>query len=113
MNTEGFFTMPQDDKECGSCHLRFSEFQATGLLGCSACYAQFQEEIDRLLGRQNGPAVHSGKRCAAQAGAAARDEDVKQLKQDLADAVEREAFELAARIRDTLRKRSGTGSCPL
>ena len=102
--------MPDDTRECGQCHLKFSEFKETGLLGCAACYAEFQEEIDRILAMSNAPTGHSGKRYPANAGAA--NADVKQLSKELADAVRREAFELAARIRDAIRDRTEHGPLP-
>jgi protein arginine kinase activator len=104
--------MSHNARECRYCHLKFSEFEATGLLGCPACYDEFQEDIERILALRPGHAVHTGKRFAGKIDAAAGNTDVKQLNKELADAVKREAFELAARIRDTIRKHSETGSCP-
>ncbi len=87
--------------------MKFSEFEATGLLGCAACYDEFQEDIDRILAQRGGAAVYSGKRRATVA-----DADVKQLTEELSDAIKREEFELAARIRDRIRSCSKTGSGP-
>ena len=99
--------MSDNTRECSRCHLKFSEFEATGLLGCAACYDEFKEEIDRILMMRGGAAVYAGKRRAAVA-----DADVKQLTEELSDAIKREEFELAARIRDRIRSCSKTGSGP-
>jgi protein arginine kinase activator len=104
--------MSDNERECSQCHLKFSEFKATGLLGCPACYGEFQEDIEKVLAGQSGRALHAGKRYAAKIEDAAGDADVKQLTEELTDAVKREAFELAAQIRDKLRKQSETGSRP-
>ena len=104
--------MSSSSRECGNCHLKFSEFEATGLLGCPACYGEFQEEIDRILEQRYGAAVHTGKRYAAKAGDGAGTVDVTKLTEELSDAVRREAFELAARLRDRIRNDSAAQSHP-
>ena len=101
--------MSDNERECGNCHLKFSEFEATGMLGCAACYDAFREDIDRILVLRSGTAVHTGKRRAA---APDTDADVKHLTKELSDAIKREEFELAARIRDRIRSCSKTGSGP-
>jgi protein arginine kinase activator len=104
--------MSKNDRECSQCHLKFSEFKATGLLGCPACYSEFQEEIERIMARGSGPGVHSGKRYAAKIDEGAKDTDIRHLTEELSDAVKREAFELAARIRDQIKMHSETPSRP-
>ena len=109
MTTERVLKMSDTSRECGNCHMKFSEFEATGLLGCAACYDEFREDIDRVLAQQNGAAVYAGKRRPVATDAKA---DVKQLTEELSDAIKREEFELAARIRDRIRSCSKTGSGP-
>jgi protein arginine kinase activator len=104
--------MSSSTRECGNCHLKFSEFEATGLLGCPACYGEFQEEIDRILELRYGAAVHTGKRYAVKVDDRTGNTDVKKLTEELSDAVRREAFELAARLRDRIRKDSAAQSHP-
>jgi len=99
-------------RQCSQCHLKFSEFQATGLLGCPACYGEFQEEIDKVLAQQNGPIVHTGKHYAAKIRESSGQADVTRLIRELSEAVKREEFELAAQIRDKIRNCSQAGSCP-
>jgi protein arginine kinase activator len=105
--------MKNNDRECRQCHLKFSEFEATGLLGCPTCYDEFQDAIDRILIQRHGTAVYSGKRCAMKIEDSPENVvDVKKLREELSDAVKREEFELAARIRDAINNSSNAGSGP-
>jgi protein arginine kinase activator len=96
-----------DTRECSHCHLLFSEFRTNGLLGCSACYEEFQPDIDALLLTMHGTAVHKGKRSAAHADSAFGDADVNSLSASLADAIQREEYEHAALLRDKIRRLIG------
>ena len=98
-----------DDRECSRCGLKFSEFKATGLLGCASCYVEFEEEIEK--GLADGHAAYEGK---GRRHAVDRDQvaDVKKLAAELAEAVRCEKFELAAELRDKIRKHSGTAPSP-
>jgi protein arginine kinase activator len=92
-----------DTRECSHCHLLFSEFLTKGLLGCSACYEEFQPDIDALLLTMHGTAVYKGKRSAAHAAGEFADADVNSLSARLADAIQREEYEQAALLRDKIR----------
>jgi protein arginine kinase activator len=97
----------EDTRECSHCRLLFSEFRTKGLLGCSACYEEFQPDIDAMLLTMHGTAVHKGKRSAAHADGAFADADVNSLSAKLADAIQREEYEQAALLRDKIRRLIG------
>lgn len=80
---------------CPSCGLRWADFRKTGFLGCPACYEAFAAGLKTVVKEVQGAARHAGK--APAAGPA-------ELRRRLDDALRREAFEEAARLRDQLRR---------
>jgi protein arginine kinase activator len=88
----------EDDRECGHCHTKLSEFKATGRLGCPACYKEFEKEVEPLRA-----SAHRGKRYSARGADLMAGADLGKLQRELTDAIAREEFELAALLRDTIR----------
>lgn len=97
------------DRECSSCHMKLSDFKTKGLLGCASCYNEFEKEIDGFLMQMHGSIHHKGKRGEAHCTATNGNLDVSKLKAELSCAIDREEFELAALLRDTI-KRSTEGA---
>jgi len=92
---------PVDEgKTCPECHLRFSDFRKGSLLGCTACYRYFADEIEPLLGSMHEGRRHVGKAPEGERWAAER----AALKEQLACAVAAQDFEQAAELRDRLRE---------
>jgi protein arginine kinase activator len=98
--------------KCPHCGLSYAEFRTRGRLGCGHCYAAFRARLKPLLRHIHGHAVHAGKTYLPPAGAqdapagggAVRAQEVKRLEAALKEAVRREDFESAARLRDELRR---------
>jgi protein arginine kinase activator len=86
---------------CSYCGLRFMEFRCEGRLGCPHDYEAFDQGLTPLLRRTHGATRHIGKfprRHRAKATPRL------QLRAQLREAVAREDYELAARLRDQLRQ---------
>lgn len=102
------------DLRCSRCGLRYREFARTGLLGCSHCYREFRQQLEPVLRRIQGQVRHTGK-VPSRAGAHAQlGRQLDQLRARLREAVAREHYEEAARLRDQIRAleqrlRSGEG----
>jgi protein arginine kinase activator len=122
---------------CPHCGLEFSEYAGNNLFGCAHDYTAFAGKIDGMLKRYHGTAIHVGRgplklaRTPADAGDATSpdapavnearrghgvnllpkksDDDDKRamLETALRRAVQDEAYEEAARLRDQLRRMSG------
>jgi protein arginine kinase activator len=114
-NMSGYFKdfLPPEKKtlRCGGCGLRYAEFKETGRLGCPACYASFEPQLTELLARLHGSAQHTGRAYAngpalklSKAETARR---LEELRAALKDAVAKEDFEAAARLRDDLKRLEG------
>ena len=95
------------ESACPSCGATLQDFRETGRLGCAECYVAFAEPLRELLRRLHGSTHHTGKAYAAPGQAPAPDEDesLVALRDRLRRAVEAEAFELAAELRDRLKDR--------
>ncbi len=101
----------QTEKEtrCPSCGFRFSEFRETGRLGCPSCYTHFRAELEPLLRRLHGTTEHRGKLPLRRGGAFERDRKLQTLRRDLQQAVAREEYEQAARLRDEIKQFESEG----
>lgn len=112
---------------CPVCGMTYEEFRKVGRFGCAACYTAFAPHLQRLLKRVHGATRHLGRtpRGAAADTAAAPPqpavpapeggspaETVEQLRGELAEAVDSEAYERAAELRDRIAQleRGGDGS---
>lgn len=90
---------------CDTCGLTFSEFREHTLLGCPNCYNAFDAQLGPLLERaHDGGANHVGKIPRRAGSGQDRQEQLMQLRQRLDDAVAREDYELAARLRDDIHR---------
>jgi protein arginine kinase activator len=87
---------PAPAARCAACGLRWSDFRKTGILGCSGCYDSFAAPLKAVVLEVQGTARHGGK---VPAGARAA------LEGRLDDALRREDYEEAARLRDAMRRR--------
>lgn len=92
---------------CPRCGATLQDFRETGRLGCAECYTTFAEPLRELLRRLHGSTHHTGRSYAAPDGqpAVVDEESVTALRERLRRAVEAEAFELAAELRDRLKGR--------
>ena len=89
--------------KCGACGLSYADFKKIGRLGCSECYVSFKKYLGPLLKRIHGSNYHAGKSPTKIARVVKKGIDVGELRFKLQKAIEMEAFEEAARIRDQIR----------
>ena len=80
------------------------DFRASGRLGCAHCYAAFEQSLRDLLRRVHGSAQHVGRTYEVpNPSLLERDASLGALRAQLQKAIEDEAFETAARLRDEIR----------
>jgi protein arginine kinase activator len=99
---------PGNERECGACHKKLSEFKAKGWLGCASCYTAFEGEIDELLCRVHGAREHRGKQYRRSPEPRPSASSLGDLRIELESAVKNERFERAAVIRDAISALNGT-----
>jgi len=93
---------------CPVCGIRYMEFRAQGRLGCPHDYSVFRTGLDQLLYRIHRSTRHLGKSPRQGAPPMDRLVEIALLRRQLQSAVDAEAYEEAARLRDLLRTKEAT-----
>jgi len=96
--------MEPSGKVCPACGIKFVEFRNTGRLGCPHDYDEFREELVPLLESIHGDTRHVGKLPQRLPKTKAEQVELTNLRRNLQQAVQDEAYETAARIRDRIRQ---------
>jgi protein arginine kinase activator len=94
---------------CPACGIKYMEFKAEGRLGCPQDYGVFQKALEPLLLRIHRSTRHVGKIPPHATRNAAVQAELMELRQKLREAVDMEAYEEAARLRDLIRRKEGDG----
>lgn len=99
-----------EEKVCSSCGTTFKEFTQSALAGCPNCYRTFYNELLPSIERIHGNTHHEGKipksasrEILKHREAAAREQQIDQLNQELEKAVSKQAYEHAAELRDQIK----------
>lgn len=109
-----------DGITCPSCGMAYKEFRKGGLLGCPECYQAFRFPLGARLQRVQGAESHWGGTAKMFSDIAVLDEEahmeeqnlqysreekdasIRRLNEEIKDAVLREEYERAAKLRDLL-----------
>ncbi len=100
---EGDESSNLNQRECPICGIKFVEFRNSGRLGCPHDYQEFREELTPLLENIHGETRHCGKTPRRQPQAKMTQTELVDLRKQLHQAVTKEAYEEAARLRDRIR----------
>lgn len=92
-----------DSKACPVCGVTFFEFRQAGRLGCPHDYDFFVAELEPLLVNVHGNTRHTGKRPRRTPLDVALTHAIIQQRRELKEAVEKEEYERASKIRDHIR----------
>ncbi len=111
---------PQTEVVCPTCRTTYGEFIKNSCFGCADCYHVFDPLIREKIRKLQGNAAHTGKHPRIRRGSGAgaevtrtgqlelsREEQLNQLKRQLAAALEEENYEEAALLRDRIRALKG------
>ncbi|MBN2620728.1 UvrB/UvrC motif-containing protein, partial [candidate division WOR-3 bacterium] len=85
---------------CSVCFLSLAEFKRTGRFGCSQCVTTFEPHIKNLIKQIQQSDRHVGRRAGF---GEKRGFEVFRLREELKKALDQEAYEDAAKIRDKLK----------
>jgi protein arginine kinase activator len=88
---------------CPACGIKYMEFKAEGRLGCPEDYTVFRDALLPLVERIHRAVRHRGKVPPNAARHAAAQTELRDLRQRLRRAVEAEAYEEAAQLRDAIK----------
>ena len=89
--------------KCSGCGMKYADFKKTGQLGCSRCYDTFRRNLAPLIRRIHGSTNHIGKSPVKARKATKAKTEMSRLKERLEEAIKKEEFEEAARIRDAIK----------
>ncbi|NOT08190.1 MAG: hypothetical protein HOP28_08290 [Gemmatimonadales bacterium] len=96
---------------CPQCGATLHDFREVGRVGCASCYLIFDAPLRELLRRLHGSTHHTGSRYADSSAAIQPSPPSSPSDGDLRDqlkrAIESEQFELAAELRDRIRRLAG------
>ena len=97
-------------KTCGVCGTLFSDIAKSGKAGCPQCYNTFFDELLPYIKRVHGSTVHMGKIPDANVQSTTlvavqnpKEKKLEDLKKALKSHIEKEEYELAAKVRDEIR----------
>ena len=94
-------------KSCPSCGSTLNDFKKTGKAGCADCYTTFSAELEATIRSIHGSATHSGKVPTKEKEKNQKANELKELRNELKIAIEKEEFEKAASLRDKIREMEG------
>jgi len=89
---------------CSLCGASFSDFKKKGRLGCAKCYETFKSRLLPIIKKVHGASHHKGKIPPNVGEDVIIDKKLTILRERLKKAIEIEAYEEAATIRDQIRR---------
>lgn len=91
----------QDEKIiCPNCYMSLAEFKRVGRFGCNQCITTFDEHIKHLIKQIHQSDRHIGRKSSS---GTKKGFEIYKLREDLKNALDSEAYEDAAKIRDKLK----------
>lgn len=104
-------TMPR----CSSCGISYDDVLENGKFGCARCYDSFKTMVDKSLRQIQGANTHIGKQPERSKDTSKSQvinmTEMEKLSLQLQEAIEREEYEEAARLRDQMRVLKGEEEC--
>ncbi len=88
--------------ECSNCHTSLKEIQEQETAGCPECYTLFRAQIDEILSEYVETTTHRGRYPEKLRAYKTILVDKEALKKQLKEAVYREEYETAAKLRDRI-----------
>jgi protein arginine kinase activator len=85
-------------QSCPRCHMTAADFRKSSRLGCGVCYETFKTELEPMIASMHRARQHVGRRPVREA----RRAELVAIREQLAAAVQRQAFEEAAALRDRI-----------
>lgn len=90
---------------CEKCGYSFDDIVKNGSVGCDECYSLFADKISASVEKVHKNAVYCGKKPENKNSSLLNQEIINSLKSRLEDAVARQDFELAVKLRDEIKAR--------
>lgn len=91
------------DKVCKKCSSSITEIMNSGKVGCDECYQVFNQELLPSIENIHSKSTHIGKISVSADSKVKKKAELEQLKSDLNEAVQKQEFENAAKLRDRIK----------
>ena len=89
---------------CPVCKTSLREFKSSGRLGCPSCYDAFREEISRVIKKIAPFETHKPDLIKPVKTKLTKQDKIKNLREEMAQAVKEERYEDAAKIKKQIAK---------
>jgi protein arginine kinase activator len=100
-----FFSPTEQQLACPKCGLTLAQFRKEGVLGCPYDYQVFEKSLRPLIEKaHNGGITHCGKIPLTTPTDTKKQMELLTLHRQLEEAVQREDYELAAKLRDKIKQ---------
>jgi protein arginine kinase activator len=97
-------SVPKEKRlECPNCGVSYERFKSISRFGCAECYQNFETKIEPLFRKIHGNSIHRGKTPKRKGKEYSLNQKIKTLKIKMQQAINEEAFEEAAKIRDEIK----------
>lgn len=93
-----------DEVRCTGCGATYRDIARSGQVGCAQCYETFADQLMPTLQRIHGRTRHAGKLPSSAGERAKNLRQIDELQHKLSEAVEKQEYEEAARLRDEIRQ---------
>ncbi|AOY75140.1 UvrB/UvrC motif-containing protein [Clostridium formicaceticum] len=94
--------------QCSQCGMTYDRFKQIGRLNCDQCYKEFKTNLAPLIRKVHGNLQHTGKVPKRAGGIIRLKREVNELKLQLKEAIDQQAFERAAELRDHIKQLEDT-----
>ena len=110
----GFFGISKphslhSEKSCPNCHSTYAEILKEGKVGCPECYSVFSNELSSMIRSIHGTTVHTGALPSRHRARQEREHRIQRLRAEMQEAIKKEDFESAAKLRDEIKKAEENG----
>ncbi len=92
---------------CPSCGITFAEICEKGKIGCADCYNAFRPSLLRSVKQIHGTTAHTGKIPQRAGSEISKSRRIEKLETELSNAVMKQEFEQAAKLRDEIKELKG------
>lgn len=92
---------------CKTCGTSFADIARSGKVGCADCYTNFYDELLPSIQKIHGNIQHTGKTASGASAKVKIAREIEKTKQELAQAIKEQNFELAAQLRDKINEMEG------
>ncbi len=90
--------------KCRKCGATYNDILEQRKIGCDECYDTFSSELSKIIKRVHGNSSYTGKVPKEFETQVKKENELKKMKEELDELVEKQAYEKAAELRDRIKE---------